>query len=1051
MLTQLLRSDNEWEETTAVALLLLDQFSPLSHLVSLILLKSPDFFLMTSDDATSFLKLLHLGVRMTRTLPSGEHLSTHEARALYGIDTIFGRSEKLKFDPVGEISSRLLDPTIRAIPHPTKPLFSSSPYYQQHLAACAREAVLETLSPEYAGLTFSDWYSRRMFWAASGGAPGASVVWAADLPAERLNKRGALLIIPENHIRHIMADVLGAVLWSKAAPKYENSKIRAIWNTAVEHYVIQGFILDQYDSAQRADSWSSAYHSRTANLRADLLCLTAISGQEENSVGLMWDYSDFNINHTFDAMNSLFTQTVLALCERVTSPKTELPSYADDVRSDLHRALGYVTAARRITILEDPESGIAAQVARSLQSGERATSFVNTLLSRTYLLLHGKWCEEHLGYRLLSPISYHQGDDVYALTSSVYTAMLACIIFNLLGFAGQTFKVTADFANRGEYLRLHYDLNERLVAGYPLRSCMGILAGEFFRESVVDPAERIAAFLSQLDKVVRRGGGFPFALFQRLISNRVSLTYTDSGGVKHRIAPALDLLAAPQALGGYGFSPTHVESYTGKVSSSASRQDVYDLIPAIPVFGPRASTRPVVSLFGLPPMSDFPRFVAYLPSGEGKTTLCDDFPHLFTDHDAVVDQSGLRPELNRALEAARLSGDYSDVNSVLATAADVNGPAPGRVLLTWGPYCHFAARYRSLGSFLLSKPTGIRANSDNRTSLIAATGANYFPSHRARDDALLVALMTVQWDEAPAFARGNLLLPRFRQQSGPATPPTYIPPRVDSQAFFSKAVLRRTNQAPLLQDFSTFQRVAKQSRLEPVRRLAIEGAIAGAYPASKVGESIAMFAESLEKWFKRTAPTTPHVLRPVPESLVALTIANAKELFESILKDGHPPSLPPTLFGITDSFVTPAGFTVASIFKLALQSVQVVNPADPLGPYLALAENSSRLRIHPLFVRFTEYFRREAWARSPEVAAALLKYCEGSTSFYPPHNFAHSPSFYVAARHVVLNTIESFGLSSLLSEPLLLQDVTYRLEVVVVLTFYKVMFQHFSHPVFLTD
>jgi len=202
-------------------------------------------------------------------------------RDLSGLDTIVGRSEFLHLDVPAEIRMRLTDPTRRQWPsiRNGELTWSTEAEFTDKLDRAIYQAVRETHNPTVGHptyLTFSDWYSKRMGWAASGGAPGAHISWHGDGKRERMNKRGAVLIIPEEHIRSILEAACPPVLWSKCAPKYENGKMRAIWNTAVEYYVIQAYLADLFEHSQDNATWDSAHHNIQQKVAADIARLESL-------------------------------------------------------------------------------------------------------------------------------------------------------------------------------------------------------------------------------------------------------------------------------------------------------------------------------------------------------------------------------------------------------------------------------------------------------------------------------------------------------------------------------------------------------------------------------------------------------------------------------------------------------------------------------------------------------------------------------------------------------------------------------------------------------
>jgi len=220
------RIDNGWEEVAVIGLVLLDQFSPPAGRIQQWLLQHPDALALPLKRWVKFCQVWHNCIRMTATFPAlldpchvvPDVVGYEGARMLYGLETTVGRSTQLGgYAPVEEIRMRLADPSLRRIPRIAGGIgtWSSEASYDQALRRATQEALDASLDDTIELTTFTDWYAARMFWAASGGAPGATVTWDPSEKAERLSKRGALLLIPESHIRQILKRYAGAVLWSK--------------------------------------------------------------------------------------------------------------------------------------------------------------------------------------------------------------------------------------------------------------------------------------------------------------------------------------------------------------------------------------------------------------------------------------------------------------------------------------------------------------------------------------------------------------------------------------------------------------------------------------------------------------------------------------------------------------------------------------------------------------------------------------------------------------------------------------------------------------------
>lgn len=546
-----------FESTQIISLVLLDQFSAVSGLVTELLIMCGDR--VFSEGISAFTKLckeIHSCSRLQRTFPGQPTGYDDEfTRLAYGIDTIAGRSEHLKIDIPAEIRMRTRDNTIRQIPTVRDKLeWSNSASYDAELATCIALAVDETHEPRVTSnlQTFSDWYAKRMGWAAAGGAPGAKINWGAGAKVQRLNKRGAMLVIPEGHYRRILEDACPPALWSKCAPKYENGKMRAIWNTSIEFYVIQAYVSDMFETNATGHAWHTAKHSISEKVKHDLLRIEAL----EKSTGFMWDFSDFNLNHTHRSMAMLGDEKKRH-CLRNLDRSRHLyePEVAAQIEADVNIAVDWATAAHNIVFQEDPATGFIANTIRSLLSGERDTSLVNTYLNRAYTIMVDRWCKKNLGRILHRGHSYHQGDDAFFSVDSPYDGALLAVVFNLLGFAGQAYKITNNYGGTGEFLRYSYSGGTKRIGGYPIRSAMGIINGEFHREYTGDPTKRLAAFLDQYAKLRRRGSNLTSKLAPLILANIAPLTYTTTQEVKKVDIP-VDLITLPARFGGYGISYT---------------------------------------------------------------------------------------------------------------------------------------------------------------------------------------------------------------------------------------------------------------------------------------------------------------------------------------------------------------------------------------------------------------------------------------------------------------------------------------------------------------
>jgi len=456
---------NEWELTTAASLILLPHTSRIGAEVVASLF-SFDIDRLSVRDLAKFFKAFHTTVRVTRILPGHGFLSVEEANLVYGVDLLTGPSEFLKASAREEILMRLKDQTLAAVPKvdPFAPF--SETEYEELFDESLRQIIDETLPEAIKWKTFEEWYAQRFAWAASGGSPGATLTWTSG--KERMNKRGTMTVLTYEQVRNVLECTERPINYSKAAIKFEKGKTRMIWNTSIYHYLFQAYVLDCLDNAQTAlpspkarerglpTGWNASAHDSAARLASQYSRLCALRAPK--SIGLMWDFSDFNINHKLLSMLKLFARMGSAMAARLVSSVGQAD--LGRMRADFDACVDSISKARWNTILDSADQDqdpLIAEIVRSLQSGERATSFTNTFLNRTYIRLVQLYSARYLQTRLISDNLSQQGDDVFAIVENVFAGLLAATLINLTGAAGQLYKITMDYGPRGEFLRYAYD------------------------------------------------------------------------------------------------------------------------------------------------------------------------------------------------------------------------------------------------------------------------------------------------------------------------------------------------------------------------------------------------------------------------------------------------------------------------------------------------------------------------------------------------------------------------------------------------------------------
>jgi len=500
----------------------------------------------------------------------------------------------------------------------------------------------------------------------------------------------------------------------------------------------------------------------------------------------MWDFSDYNLNHTFIVMLLLYEEVVRVLIVRGAA-QTPLKIYTQ-AKNDLSAALQFVLNARKNTYLSDNETGVIGQIIRGLQSGERGTSFINSLCNMVDTKVANRAGKALLGYNLIEEEGDRQGDDVFLTTHDAVEAVLLCCLLNLTGSAGQLYKISSDYGGdghkaRGEFLRYAYDAAANAVSGYPLRALTGFTHGEYQSEPVPDVFDRAGTLVEQVAKLARRGVSIPASLLQAMVQRNAAIVRTVNGKKKRLVADILTTLT-PSVMGGVGVTIT-------KTAKSL-----------------------VSGTFGVTMNRAFSRATAiYVPSGEGKSTLARSQPSTFVDHDDLID-----PFIHLAnLSTARETGDWGPVNKYLRSCVPPN-LAP-RTLLTWGPECH-PSDVVPLGAVLRIVPSGLRANKQNRASIVASITAKKIKWIKTPAHLLDAAIQLRLAFNAPYPGQITIT-----GRGSPLPLPTFSVPLPGARAMLKSA-------KTVIGDFGTLRRIGFK-RTEEMDKAILESGMSGGYPKSR--------------------------------------------------------------------------------------------------------------------------------------------------------------------------------------------------------------------------
>jgi hypothetical protein len=974
----------ELEGITCVNLLLLPYASDAARdVLTPFLLANPWIAALNLPDLASFLKALHNGIRVTETFIDGSYLGPEAARQLYGLDSLCGRNVVFETDVVSEMLQRAAFSGQGAIPelrqfgkeHPQ--MVYNAKLYWEWLEQAIAEALVSVAPEKIRIQPFKKWYSLRQFWGASGGAPGARFEWhilqdgdqddkSSPFTVERvrLNKRAALLMVDGAKLRAQLNRADKAIMYSKAATKYENGKCRTIWNTSIQHYVAQAYLLDLYEPNVQQGGWYSASDGALARLIRAATRQNALN--KDGVFSFMWDYSDFNINHQTRAMVLLFTKLQELLVIKAVSDTAQDKAEA---LADIRAITEWVNSAKTGMFLEDTRSGYIQAAVRSLASGERATSFTNTMLSRAYRLVHDRAAHHLLGRALLHGDSSHQGDDVFASTNSAFDATLAAALFLLLGWAGQAAKLNADFTARGEYLRVAYLPGN--ICGYPVRGFAGLFSGEFFSDLPADPASRSAALFSQISKVKNRGCHIPDSLLERLLRRNAALVYTERG-TQHRVTvpPAIALL--PSAYGGFGAEAAHEYQIKGFVNVDdlhvASISTVASQLPAN-------------------------RRVAFcIPSSGGKTSLARDYPTMFVDHDTLCHPIALSLITDVDLRNKYLRSVVPDTDY--------------RILLTWARDC-IPSSYKVEGVFtLIPRAAETLVGEQNSKLLRGYRGAILCKDQsEIRANTLARAAQLMVDDGLSPFSGQRLVAKHDLDRAPPRLRAPSLP--IDEIVYNAR-----------LADTNTIMSLGKGHLMQQVVQAAGTSSFGGAFPRSLMSDSLAEYARTLHAWLKRVKITEaiestrlptcyPILLNRMDTTLLKLaSTLHDCQTTSPLVASSLLSQLPRSYYGLADRVALSCGYSMLAIFKAAARE-------DGKTP---AAQAFSILAMLPMATAGTSASVRKAkdWlsvatrvtANNNRLAENLINYFWGEMDFIPATG-PYSSDVLSAARTLALHAAES--------------------------------------------
>ncbi|NP_624323.2 RNA-dependent RNA polymerase [Trichomonas vaginalis virus 2] len=240
------------------------------------------------------------------------------------------------------------------------------------------------------------------------------------------------------------------------APKLEHGKTRFIYNCDTVSYIYFDYILNYIESV-----WSNKH----VLLNPDYMNPVIFSTLNYDEY-CMLDYTDFNSQHSIESMKQVF------LCLFPFLPRS------------MHSILQWcVTSFDNMYINKTHWNS-------TLPSGHRATTFINSVLNRAYLLPF-----------LQVANAFHTGDDVLLCGKADYATLINTVPYELN-------KTKQSFGPSAEFLRLHKHNDQ--VSGYPARAISSLVSGNWlsFANPLWQPS--LLSIMQQLYTISARSGLLPY-------------------------------------------------------------------------------------------------------------------------------------------------------------------------------------------------------------------------------------------------------------------------------------------------------------------------------------------------------------------------------------------------------------------------------------------------------------------------------------------------------------------------------------------------------------
>jgi hypothetical protein len=258
--------------------------------------------------------------------------------------------------------------------------------------------------------------------------------------------------------------------------KYEHGKTRPIYGCDSDTYIMFEYLLRGVEQAWRHYRVVlDPGHNGTIGMCERINMLRHGSG-----INVMMDYDNFNMCHTLESQSILIDE----VCQRL--------GVAADLRAKFS---GSFFDSHVMVPHANGQGASAVRLAGSLMSGHRATTFINSVLNRVYLLA-------------LAPATHnvkaiHVGDDVYMSAPSLEAAAAIMDQTQASGIRMNPLKQSVGFYT-AEFLRIA--TGAEASYGYACRSIASIISGNWVSMLKLTPTQALETLTNSAWALANRCG-----------------------------------------------------------------------------------------------------------------------------------------------------------------------------------------------------------------------------------------------------------------------------------------------------------------------------------------------------------------------------------------------------------------------------------------------------------------------------------------------------------------------------------------------------------------